>query len=271
MSGCSPCDSVFAVGVPDNIDDDAIKAAFGEYGEVVWCKVMKGKGKKAAALVQFSSVAEATHLVESAVDGVMLSDWAEPIAVSYKSEARKKGGDNVDKGKGKGTQERWTPLPLALGKAPAQPAGKLLRPSPYPQSTESPTPWGKAESGTPSWGKGSGKASKGGHEDGGILALKKELQASGKLPGGKWSNDDDGALFFGALPSDTTDKDLYEICSPFGAIPSRGLKVMGNGTAFVNFVDANSAQEAIAALDGTPLQNGKFLRVKLKTPKPTQT
>merc|ERR1719436_1189987 len=79
----------------------------------------------------------------------------------------------------------------------------------------------------------------------GIVDFRKDLQAEGVLPGGKWQNDD-GALHIGSLPPDTTDKDLYEIFAPFGAIPSRGVRAMTNpdgtctGVAFVNYITANS-------------------------------
>eukprot|EP00415_Alexandrium_ostenfeldii_P000865 UN0865 len=117
------------------------------------------------------------------------------------------------------------------------------------------------------FGKGMGKGGQGG--PGSILELKKELEADGVLPGGQWSNDD-GALHIGGLPYDTTDKDVYEIFAPFGAIASKGLKAMTHpdgsctGVAFVNFLSPAAAQAAINALNGRAMKDGKTIHVKVK-------
>eukprot|EP00413_Alexandrium_margalefii_P006069 CAMPEP_0204519206 /NCGR_PEP_ID=MMETSP0661-20131031/4611_1 /ASSEMBLY_ACC=CAM_ASM_000606 /TAXON_ID=109239 /ORGANISM="Alexandrium margalefi, Strain AMGDE01CS-322" /LENGTH=208 /DNA_ID=CAMNT_0051524701 /DNA_START=54 /DNA_END=680 /DNA_ORIENTATION=+ len=102
-----------------------------------------------------------------------------------------------------------------------------------------------------------------------IMDLKKELQLEDVLPGGQWTNDD-GALHIGGLPMDTTDKDVYEIFAPFGAIATRGLKAMMNpdgsctGVAFVNYLEPESARAAEAALHGRVLKDGKVINVKPK-------
>mmetsp|Transcript_21079 Transcript_21079/g.59252 ORF Transcript_21079/g.59252 Transcript_21079/m.59252 type:complete len:229 (-) Transcript_21079:100-786(-) len=102
-----------------------------------------------------------------------------------------------------------------------------------------------------------------------IAELKKDLQAEGVLPGGRWQNDG-GALHVGGLPADTTDRDVYEIFAPFGAIPSGGVKAMQDadggcsGVAFVNFVDPGAAQHAMETLSGRRLRDGRTLSVKPK-------
>jgi len=124
-------------------------------------------------------------------------------------------------------------------------------------------------------GKADGKGGKGG-KGGSIAILKKGLQASGVLPGGKWSNDQ-GALYVRGLPADTTNADLYEIFSPFGAIPSQGCWAMTaedgtcKGIAFINFIADADAQNAIATLNGTMMPDGTTLTVMPKgasKPKP---
>jgi len=128
------------------------------------------------------------------------------------------------------------------------------------------------------YGKGAGQAggmSEGKGEKGikltniSIQTLKKGLQMAEALPGGKWSNDD-GALWIGGLPPDTTDLDLYHIFSPFGAVPSSGVRAMLNedgtckGFGFVNFVESAAAQQALETLNGTVQPDGKVLQVKVK-------
>merc|ERR1740121_1627839 len=100
-----------------------------------------------------------------------------------------------------------------------------------------------------------------------------DLQTEQLLPGGKWSNDSQAALHIGGLPADTTDVHLYEMFSPFGAIPSKGVRAMHapdgscKGVGFVNFLDPAHAEAAAQVLNGRALKNGKTLRVKPKQPK----
>merc|ERR1712061_841331 len=123
------------------------------------------------------------------------------------------------------------------------------------------------------WGgdsKGMGKG-KGKGKDSGIRNLKMSLQTAGALPGGKWANDEN-ALFVGGLPPDTTTTDLYEIFSPFGAIPSGGCRAMMDdfgsckGIGFVNFSDQSVAQTAIMTLNGATMPDGTTLKVSTKQP-----
>merc|ERR1712039_75766 len=113
-------------------------------------------------------------------------------------------------------------------------------------------------------GKGKGKG-----KGGDIRSLKMSLKTAGALPGGKWANDEN-ALFVGNLPQDTTTEDLYEIFSPFGAIPSGGCKAMMTemgtckGIGFVNFMDQSAVQTAIMSLNGATMSDGTTLKVSIK-------
>merc|ERR1719401_816221 len=114
-------------------------------------------------------------------------------------------------------------------------------------------------------GKGKGKG-----KGGGIKNLKMSLVTAGALPGGKWANDEN-ALFVGGLPPDTTTDDLYEIFTPFGAIPSGGCKAMVDpesgtckGIGFVNFLEMTAAQTAIMSLNGAAMPDGTMLKVSVK-------
>merc|ERR1712187_851470 len=82
----------------------------------------------------------------------------------------------------------------------------------------------------------------------------------------------ENTLFVGSLPEDTTDNDLYEIFSPFGAIPSRGVKALQTpegickGIGFINFLTAEACQRAIMTLNGTMMPSGRTLKVTPKGP-----
>merc|ERR1712187_88846 len=121
-------------------------------------------------------------------------------------------------------------------------------------------------------GKAAGKGGKNFGQT--ILELKRDLQAASKLPGGTFDSwDPEAEIFVGSLPRDASNEDVYEIFAPFGAIPCRGVKAMthadgsGKGVAFVNFIEPESAQAAIEALDGHPMPSGRKLEVRLKNKK----
>jgi len=89
-----------------------------------------------------------------------------------------------------------------------------------------------------------------------------------RLPGGQFSRDKN-ALYLTNLPHDSTDADLYMICSCFGAIPPRGVKVMPGVAGqrlygFVNFMDSANAEFAMMALNGVSQPDGVKLIVKQK-------
>merc|ERR1719245_333424 len=103
-----------------------------------------------------------------------------------------------------------------------------------------------------------------------ISDLWKGLLRHKVLPGGTWCNDEKTVLISG-LPSDTTDHDLLKIFSPFGAIAPGGIRVVLNedgtakGNGMVNFLELESAQNAIATLNNCMLPDGKFLRIRQYT------
>jgi len=73
------------------------------------------------------------------------------------------------------------------------------------------------------------------------------------------------------LPSDCTDKELYEIFAPFGAIAPFGVtavlsedRMSCRGFGFVNFLEAAGAQSAISTLHGTQMPDGTVLRITVK-------
>lgn len=91
---------------------------------------------------------------------------------------------------------------------------------------------------------------------------------SGKLPGGKWRNDEN-TVVVGGLPLDTTDRELYIMFTPFGAILPGGASIATHrdgslrGFALINFQTQESAQHAIIAMEDCELPDGSRLTAKL--------
>mmetsp|Transcript_99029 Transcript_99029/g.308609 ORF Transcript_99029/g.308609 Transcript_99029/m.308609 type:complete len:252 (-) Transcript_99029:141-896(-) len=239
-------DHVFATDLPADITEDALKTAFGQYGSVTWCRLFPGMGKM-AALLQFASPDEAAFLVENMNGAILHELLPGPVTLCFSEQGEKKKKGSGGKGKAQ------TPVPQRTSPYGGGRPGTELVPVHVPAQPQ----FAKVQ------GKGFGKGSFS------IIDLKKELQTDEVLPGGQWTNDD-GALHIGGLPLDTTDKDVYEIFAPFGAIATRGLKAMANpdgsctGVAFVNYLDPESARAAISALNGRACKDGRILHVKPK-------
>jgi len=244
MGSPPPSDNIFITDLPADIDDPTLQSVFGAYGSIKSCKLLPGQGK-CSALIRFASQEEATWIVDN-LNGNLAQGLSTPVQVRYANpqgvgKGAPAGGAWAPAGKdGKGGGDRWSPYGNGGGKGG--------------------DPWG-AKGGGGGGGKGKG--------GGTIAVLKKGLQYAGVLPGGKWNNDEN-ALFVGGLPPDTTDTDLYEIFSPFGAIPAAGVRAMTTpegtckGIGFVNFMDNASAQNAIATLNGTMMPDGTTLKVCIK-------
>merc|ERR1719401_1492489 len=101
---------------------------------------------------------------------------------------------------------------------------------------------------------------------GSIQMLKKMLLASDTLPGGRWSNNEKTVVIKG-LPDDTSDKDIFDIFSPFGTIHCEGVRALHwedgrcKGTAFVNYIDLEGAIKACATLNNFLMPTGTQLKV----------
>merc|ERR1712060_998107 len=110
--------------------------------------------------------------------------------------------------------------------------------------------------------------------------LKKDLQQAGILPGmgigGRW-NENDPTIWIGGLPADSTEVDVYELFSPFGAIPPRGVRLMKDretgkfrGMATCAYLDRPAAESAIASMNRMSLRDGGSLRVDWNVRKPRE-
>mmetsp|Transcript_30019 Transcript_30019/g.67655 ORF Transcript_30019/g.67655 Transcript_30019/m.67655 type:complete len:261 (-) Transcript_30019:117-899(-) len=238
MAEPPPSDNLFLSELPAAFTEEQLRSIFGAYGNIAQAKLMPGQGKN-NALVRFATQDEAVWVKDN-LNGNIPQGMTTPVNVKYANPP-------WSKGKGKDGGKGWSDG--GKGWAPYDNGGKG-------KGWDDGKGWGKGKDG----GKGKGKSIKG---------LKKGLIEAGALPGGKWSNDEN-ALFIAGLPSDTTTEDLYEIFSPFGAIPARGCKAMTGddgsckGIGFVNYVDSTAVQNAIMTLNGTQMPDGTILKVSIK-------
>merc|ERR1712232_1505797 len=89
---------------------------------------------------------------------------------------------------------------------------------------------------------------------------------SGTLPGGKYQNDGNTIVVAG-LPPDTTDRELYILFSPFGALLPGGANIATHrdgtprGFALINFQTNEAARHAAIALDDFELPTAMKLKV----------
>jgi len=232
-----PCDNVYVTDLPGSFDDEQCKTIFGAYGVVSQCKVLPPKTEgqdKRAALVRFSDVEQAAWIVEN-LNGNIPEGLTEPIQCKFATPKSQMGGpgDNYRKMDNKGDGP--------------------IRPAPY--------------AGGATMGNFSNERTACP-----IQLIISGLHQSGALPALTGVNNDAYAIHIGGLPADTTDADLYEIFSNFGAIGSKGASVVSNpdgtckGHGFVNYLDQAAADTAVATLDGAVMPDGFALKLARKTP-----
>eukprot|EP00928_Gymnodinium_smaydae_P017380 TRINITY_DN16643_c0_g2_i1.p1 TRINITY_DN16643_c0_g2~~TRINITY_DN16643_c0_g2_i1.p1 ORF type:complete len:352 (-),score=90.10 TRINITY_DN16643_c0_g2_i1:99-1154(-) len=228
--GDVPSENVFVGELPATMDDAQLRAIFGAYGTITSHKLLDtSQFGKRAAVISFGNVSEAQWIVNN-LNGNIPQGLAEPIKVNFKR-----------------------PNAAAGGK------GGYAAPAPS---------WDGGKGAAWDGGKGA-YGGKGGSTD--IKTLVDGLLASGVLPGTNASDQEGTSVYVGGLPRDCTDKELYQVFSVFGPIAPRGLKAMPGddgysacrGYGFVNFLDAASANKAVATLSGTSLPDGSSLRVSI--------
>jgi len=254
LNGLQPNDTVYASDLPEDFDEKMLRESFGGYGAVQWSKIMAktlGARRAMAALIQYASVEEAAFIIENP-DVLEMSPAPK---LSFHTKRAKHAGTGA-----------WGRGGSACGNGvEGSPMGPVVVPHIVP------TGYSGSKGG--SHGSGAYSAAKGGGHGfgaGDLTIMKKGLGKGNVLPVSHWSTDE-GAVFVGGLPPGATDLDLYEIFSPFGAIPPRGVKVMKagggvcSGIGFVDYIDPACAQAAIAALNGYQAPDGTTLAVRLKT------
>jgi len=191
---------------------------------------VRNLGASRCCVLTFATVDEAKWVVEN-LDGNMPEGISQPVSVRF--------------GKPEGPASAASGAP---GGGPGLPGG-FQRPA---------RPFGG--------GMSNGGAGKGG--GGGVKELKRSLE--GVLPSFKSARTDANQVYVSGLPADTTDGDLFEIFTPFGAIPPKGVKALQNpggmckGVGFIDFINGADAIEAVNALNGHVLEDGSYLRVAIK-------
>eukprot|EP00419_Tripos_fusus_P044857 CAMPEP_0172815396 /NCGR_PEP_ID=MMETSP1075-20121228/11735_1 /TAXON_ID=2916 /ORGANISM="Ceratium fusus, Strain PA161109" /LENGTH=281 /DNA_ID=CAMNT_0013655233 /DNA_START=64 /DNA_END=908 /DNA_ORIENTATION=- len=240
----NPCERVYVTSLPGDTNEERLKEIFGAYGTLKGCKHIPSAK---SCLLTFASLEEAKWVVEN-LDGNMPEGITEPIKAQYAA----------------------APASSAYGKAPVAPVSfgggwntGRDRVSPYADRQASATAiMNQLVAAAKGGGRGGG---------GSIQMLKAGMLPT--LPGGisgRGSRPNDCQLLVKGLPPDTTDADLLEIFSPFGAIPPKGVKAMlthdgmCTGVGWVDFNDAATAQTAINTLHGTQLVDGSLLRINVK-------
>jgi len=226
---------VIVSALPAGMTDKTLKDVFGSYGTL---KDFRNLAGSKSCILVFDSVEEAKWVVEN-LDGNMPEGITDPVNVKFAPN-------------------------FSAGAAPGGGWNRDNRSTPYGAGAGGGGGW-NAKPG-PAWAAGQQ-----GSTGGSIQGLKRAMQAA--LPGGamKGHAADECQVYIKGLPADTTNADLYDIFSPFGAIPPRGVKAMQNhdgncnGVGWVDFIDATCAQTAASTLNGTMMVDGTTLRCHLKS------
>lgn len=233
-------DNLWIGDLPSDFTQEQLTEVFTAYGTVVQCRVLpvKQEGSPLCAMVRFSSVDEASWIVDN-LNGNIAEGMDTPIAVRHANQGKQDGGS-------------W-------GKAAAAEA-----------PSKGASPYGKGGYKAPAkGGKGVGK-------DGmpeSAASLCKGLFKGGVFGDqGKSKTPDECVCYVSNLPHDMTDIDLYKVFSPYGSIPPNGVKVMTDqstgfcdGRGFVDFNHPEEAATAVLALNEFVTQDGSFISVSTKT------
>jgi len=238
MAEQPPNERVFVSGLPPDLNEEQLNSIFGAYGSLAQ---VRNLGASRCCVLTFATVDEAKWVVEN-LDGNMPEGLSQPVSVRF--------------GKPEG------PALAAAGNLGGCQGGALggFQRLAGPAAAVRPQMSAPFAAG----GMSNGGAGKGG----GVKELKRSLE--GALPSFKSARTDANQVYVSGLPADTTDGDLFEIFTPFGAIPPKGIKAlqspggMCKGVGFVDFINEADALQAVNALNGYVLEDGSYLRVALK-------
>jgi len=107
----------------------------------------------------------------------------------------------------------------------------------------------------------------------GIDGIVSTFEAIGPLKATRGHEHHKGQLYVAGLPPDTSNVHLYRLFAPFGSIGPKGVHAMltpdgrCKGIAFVNFLEEEAAQLAIATYNGAVLPDGTTMKVSMKMSK----
>jgi RNA recognition motif-containing protein len=221
----APSTKVQVSGLPDGTNDASVKEIFGAYGEIKWCKATPATK---TALIEFAALDEAEWLVEN-LNGNIPEGLTTPVEVAFSS-GKGKGGGKDGKSGGKAASKG------SYGKADNGKSAKSKGPYEKPKDADK------------------GEEDKSGGKRSGMKKLLVNAVTSGLIPQNETPVE--SQLYFRGLPEDCTDRDLYDLCAPFGAIPPKGVLAQKNwsgvcsGKGFVDFIDADCAKTCMDTLNG---------------------
>mmetsp|Transcript_128960 Transcript_128960/g.223758 ORF Transcript_128960/g.223758 Transcript_128960/m.223758 type:complete len:273 (+) Transcript_128960:47-865(+) len=256
-------DQVWIGDLPAEFTDEHVKATFTQYGAIAWLKTNRPKqaGQNASALVQFSTVEDAQWVVEN-LNGNIPEGLTEPVQVKISlSKESSKGGKGGKSGKGgkESGKSTWNSsnggnnYGKAGGKGSAGKGSSAAASAPYA---------------APSAPVSDGKGAKGKGAVTPMQAIINGALKAGLLPALDYRPDENCVYVTGLTP-DCTDRDLYELFAPFGAIQARGIKAsqkggVCSGIGWIDFTDNASTMMAIQSLNGFDNGQGGTLMLKQK-------
>jgi len=262
MDNPAPSQRVYMTGLPPGMDQARLLSIFGAYGKIEESALLQN----GAAILKFSTLDEATWFVHN-LNGNMPEGLTTPVTVQF---ARPRGttstGLGGSTGGGGSIGRSWMSMSpgISTGFAPLtlnNGGGSLSLGS----------------HGGKSAGKRTNVGSCANANSSSIQLLKTGLQSSRALsPGqaGTGQRSEAQQLCISGLPTDTTDKDLYDLLGPFGAIPMKGVKAMlgpdgrCTGIGFVDYLDVACVANAVKVLNGTVLPDGTQLHLHPKSAAP---
>jgi len=254
-AGTKDLTNLYVKGLPMDIDEAWLKEQFSAYGQTVTqCKVQPStvQGQPWHALIRFATKEDAAAALEQ-FQGADVENNKLEIDYVYKKSPAGAGG-KADSGWGGKADSGWG------GKADSGWGGN----SGWGGKGDSGS-GGKANGGFGGNDKGKGKGKGKANMD----QILKAVQQAKFLPGAELSNQDN-CMYVSGLPPDCEDIHLWRLCAPFGAIVQTGVSAMKDpagkckGIGFVNYVEDQSLQQAVATLNGLDLGDGNTLTAKPK-------
>mmetsp|Transcript_9709 Transcript_9709/g.18710 ORF Transcript_9709/g.18710 Transcript_9709/m.18710 type:complete len:266 (+) Transcript_9709:37-834(+) len=249
MESPAPSQRVYMTGLPATVDRAKLLSIFGAYGTIEESALLQN----GAAIIKFATLAEATWFVNN-LNGNMPEGLTTPVSVHF---AKPRGTTSTSLGGRTGSVGIGS---NRMSMNPGINSGLALSMS-------------KNGGGTWSPGLHGGRSAGRDQSSSSIQLVKTGFQSSGPLSpsqAGKGQRSEAQQLCISGLPTDTTDKDLYDLFGPFGAIPMKGVKAMlgpdgrCTGVGFVDYLDAACAANAVNVLNGTILPDGTQLHLHQK-------
>jgi len=270
MASPAPSQRVYMTGLPAGMDQAKLLSIFGAYGTIEESALLQN----GAAIIKFATLDEATWFVNN-LNGNMPEGLSIPLNVQFAKPRGSAISTSTALGGKAGLSSTigsfkmpMTQIPLGQMALSQMPMNLGISNSRMPQMSLTSTNGLGSKSG------GKGDNIKSAASTSSIQLLKAGLQSSGTLSpsqAGMGQRSEAQQLCISGLPPDTTDKDLYDLFGPFGAIPMKGVKAMlgpggrCTGIGFVDFLDAACVANAVQALNGTVLPDGTQLHLNQKS------